>query len=174
MWLFESGNQTTRIAQLFQEKVFTHYEPRLTNRLQLDRETGSLTIWNISTSESGFYEVTINNAMSWKMFKVDVYEPVSVPAIRIGSLMSANQPQELHYNDPEIYSCTAANPVSNKTVHLHTKEICPQHEGAKCHEVSSCHNDLCTVCVSLNRQYKSLFLSLLNQIVRSIVASLRF
>lgn len=73
MWLFDSGNQTTRIAQLFQGTVFTHYEPKLINRLQLDRETGSLTIWNITTSESGSFEVAITELMFWKMFKVDVY-----------------------------------------------------------------------------------------------------
>ncbi|KAG1926740.1 CD48 antigen-like [Pimephales promelas] len=181
VWFFKGEHLTTRVAQMNKGTV-TYFEQGLSGRLHLDQESGSLTIWNISTSDSGLYKVTLTMKLyiSEMKFKVNVYAPVSEPAIECTSLVTVDQssgtikqpraseeicsvlcsvrndrdvsiswykgsemmrqtsnpdlniilslPLELHCNDSEIYSCTAENPVSNKSVRLLTKEICQRHE----------------------------------------------
>uniref|UniRef100_A0A9J8AIN8 Ig-like domain-containing protein n=2 Tax=Cyprinus carpio TaxID=7962 RepID=A0A9J8AIN8_CYPCA len=182
MWLFKRGDQTVRIAQMYQGYE-PFYDKRLTSRVKMNPKTGALSIWNISSSDAGLYQVSLHSgSVSEKSFRVDVYRPVSVPVFR--SPAGVNQTQgssksqkmeeicsvfcsvrndrgvfiswhkggemlnqtsnpdlsinlslalELHYNDAETYSCTAVNPVNNKTVHLHMKEICPRQEVCQDH-----------------------------------------
>lgn len=75
IWFYKSDSLATRIAQMNEENVFTHYENKLADRLQLDQESGSLTIWNISSSDSGVYEVSLTNGLdiSERKIRVDVY-----------------------------------------------------------------------------------------------------
>ncbi|XP_043086173.1 SLAM family member 9-like isoform X2 [Puntigrus tetrazona] len=155
-WLFERGGQTVRIAQMYQGYE-PFYEETRTGRVKMNPKTGSLNIWNISSSDSGLYHVYLHSEyVSEKRFRVDVYSlskmeetcsvscsvrndrDVFISWYKGGELLNRTSdpdlninlslPLELHHDDPEIYSCTATNPVNNKTVRLH-KDICPRQEG---------------------------------------------
>ncbi|XP_056589071.1 uncharacterized protein LOC130409237 isoform X3 [Triplophysa dalaica] len=121
MWLFERGDRTFRIAQMYQG-FSPFYDKSLTDRVEMDPHTGSLSIYNISTTESGLYtaSLTINGFVTRKKIKVDVYASVSLPAV--SNSFTDTQTQE-------SYSCTAANPVSHKSIRLHMKHLCPHYEG---------------------------------------------
>lgn len=72
-WLLERGDRTVRIAQMYQG-FEPFYEEGLTGRVKMDPKTGALTIWNIRTSDSGLYEVSLHiGSMYERRFKVDVY-----------------------------------------------------------------------------------------------------
>ncbi len=75
LWTFESGRQSTRVAQMHQGNIYTHYDMRFTGRVQLDRTTGILIIMDIRTNESGLYKALIitSTLTSARKYKVDVF-----------------------------------------------------------------------------------------------------
>ncbi len=71
-WLYKRGDQTVRIAQMYQG--FEPFYERLIGRVKMNPKTGALTIWNISSSDSGLYQVSPHNeSITEKRFRVDVY-----------------------------------------------------------------------------------------------------
>ncbi|CAM4675251.1 unnamed protein product [Leuciscus chuanchicus] len=93
LWTYESGNISTRVAQIHQGKTYTHYDERFAERVQIDQTTGVLTISNIRTNETGPFEafIVINKQISKQKFYVTVYgsSPTS-------NTTSTNQTRELY------------------------------------------------------------------------------
>uniref|UniRef100_A0A9J7ZB76 Ig-like domain-containing protein n=1 Tax=Cyprinus carpio carpio TaxID=630221 RepID=A0A9J7ZB76_CYPCA len=81
LWKF--GLNRSVIAKISQEAgIFNTYDgpdERFRDRLQLDNQTGSLTITNTRTTDSGLYEVSIKNSSSEakNRFNVTIYRTVS-------------------------------------------------------------------------------------------------
>uniref|UniRef100_A0A8C2EMJ0 Ig-like domain-containing protein n=1 Tax=Cyprinus carpio TaxID=7962 RepID=A0A8C2EMJ0_CYPCA len=88
-WTF--GRPATLIARINKENVIfsTSDGPagRFRDRLQLDHQTGSLTITNTRTTDSGLYNVTIKRTktQTTNRFSVTVYARLSVPVISSNS-----------------------------------------------------------------------------------------
>ncbi len=75
LWLFGPKKADTLIAEIYKLSIsiYDSYEG-IKDRLQMDQQTGSLTVRNITTSHSGHYTAQIMNAMTtFKRFSVMVY-----------------------------------------------------------------------------------------------------
>ncbi|XP_073699612.1 SLAM family member 5-like [Garra rufa] len=79
LWKFGAGNSL--IAQIDRgNQIFP--DGRFRDRLKLDRQTGSLTITNITTQHAGCYELEISGKkLSTKTFSVSVYAHLPIPNI---------------------------------------------------------------------------------------------
>ncbi|XP_068072682.1 uncharacterized protein isoform X5 [Danio rerio] len=71
-WTFNN----TLIAKVTEDNPTYNKDERFTNRLKLDHQTGSLTITNIKTTDSGIYTFTtiIDKKQPTKRFSVTVYD----------------------------------------------------------------------------------------------------
>ncbi|KAK7136750.1 hypothetical protein R3I93_016952 [Phoxinus phoxinus] len=80
-WRF--GSSKTRITRIAAGNVTKYDDENFRDRLQLDRQTGDLTITNVSNEHGGVYQLSIiiNNKKSIRRFSVTVYAPLPVPVI---------------------------------------------------------------------------------------------
>ncbi len=74
-WMFGAENPDIVIAEIFREANISDVsDERFKDRVKMDSQTGSLTIINIRTTDSGLYKVEITtNSEAEKTFNVTVY-----------------------------------------------------------------------------------------------------
>ncbi|KAK2907344.1 hypothetical protein Q8A67_006329 [Cirrhinus molitorella] len=93
-WRF-GNNKDILIAQINRQSgKRKFYDVKFKGRLQLDDQTGSLTITDTRTTDSGLYEVkNNNNKQILNTFNLTVYARLSVPVISHSSLNSSSSEQ---------------------------------------------------------------------------------
>ncbi len=78
LWMFKLQNSENRIAEVYKQIIsiydYKENNERFRDRLQIDEQTGSLTITNINKLHSGLYKVQmINGGVKYKSFSIAVY-----------------------------------------------------------------------------------------------------
>ncbi|XP_058617516.1 uncharacterized protein LOC131530980 [Onychostoma macrolepis] len=120
------------------------YDERFRDRLQLD-QTGSLSITNTRTTDSGLYKVTSSRRESpLNTFNLTVYvsscvflcSVVNVSHVTLSWYKGNSLSSSISVSDlsrslslsleclDDSYSCVLNNPISNQTRHLNNTEIC--------------------------------------------------
>ncbi|XP_077081743.1 uncharacterized protein LOC143735451 [Siphateles boraxobius] len=80
LWMF--GPQETRIAEIYNQMIKYFNIERFRARLQMDSQTGSLTVRNIRSEHTGLYKLQIiRRGTSYKRFNVTVYAHLPFPVI---------------------------------------------------------------------------------------------
>ncbi|XP_043078730.1 uncharacterized protein LOC122327431 isoform X2 [Puntigrus tetrazona] len=120
LWTF--GPQDTRLAEIFKRDqmnlFFVSNEGRFRDKLQLNNQTGNLTINNIRSEHTGLYKLTaiISGKTSLKSFSVTVFAPLPPPVItRNSSNCSSSSSSKRSSVSRCFLLCSAVN-VSHVTL----------------------------------------------------------
>ncbi|XP_050959735.1 SLAM family member 5-like [Labeo rohita] len=113
LWLFRP--EETCIAQIYKLNI-DMYDSTVTfgYRLQMDSQTGSLTIRNIRTEHSGLYKLQIfrNRKTSYERFSVTVYARLPVPVITRDSSQCSSSERSSSWNCSLLCSVLNVNHVT--------------------------------------------------------------
>ncbi|XP_077081753.1 SLAM family member 5-like isoform X4 [Siphateles boraxobius] len=86
LWTF--GPQDRRIGEIHRQNIYIDNTVMIFEKIvQMDKQTGSLTIRNIRSEHTGLYKLTvISKGTLYKRFNVTVYAPLANPVITNNSL----------------------------------------------------------------------------------------
>ncbi|XP_065100533.1 CD48 antigen-like isoform X1 [Paramisgurnus dabryanus] len=124
MWIY--GSQATTIAQFFKQANLSFIyddvnDGRFRAILQLNNQTGSLTITNVRLTHNGLYKLQIINSRgtSYKRFNVAVYAPLPIPVItRISVLKNCSSSSEISSVSNCSLLCSVLNVTDLRDVNL--------------------------------------------------------
>ncbi|XP_050959968.1 transmembrane and immunoglobulin domain-containing protein 1-like [Labeo rohita] len=97
LWTFRSEDNVIARANRNKQKIsmYDGNDGRFRDRLKLDKQTGSLTITNITTQHAGVYKLQVRSAqLSTKIFNVSVYVHLPVPVIISNSSQCSSSSQQ--------------------------------------------------------------------------------
>ncbi|XP_048038565.1 SLAM family member 5-like isoform X2 [Megalobrama amblycephala] len=83
LWVYRLNSSDIRIAQIYKQIIDMYdSEVMFGDRLRMDTQSGSLTIRNIRTTDSGLYKLSIfSRSSSYRHFSVNVYAHLPIPVI---------------------------------------------------------------------------------------------
>ncbi|XP_059425183.1 uncharacterized protein LOC132159625 isoform X2 [Carassius carassius] len=115
-WTF--GPQNTRIAEIIKRDqiniIFVSNDGIFGERLQMDNQTGSLTIRNIRSEHTGLYKLTvISGKTSLKRFTVTVYAPLPSPVITSNSSICSSSSSSSSSKRSSVSNCSLLCSVVN-------------------------------------------------------------
>ncbi|XP_051977633.1 uncharacterized protein LOC127639582 isoform X7 [Xyrauchen texanus] len=112
VWVFSIKNSDTRIAEIYKHDINMHESNEIFgDKLQLDDQTGSLTIRNIRIKHSGLYKLTIfrSKGISYKTFSVTVYSHLPIPIIIISDSSQKPSSRKSSSSSKCVLLCSVVN-----------------------------------------------------------------